>query len=239
MANAGHPPAVLVGAGGCTLWEGPVGPPLGASLGPYSTATRSFPPGAGLLLYTDGLIEHRDSDLDVGITQLLAAVASASDQDLERLADAALAVQALGQHDDVALLAVRAPPVDLPQAMVVDLYGDNRAARTTRRATAEALAGWEVTGAVGEDAVLLATELVNNAITHTGRPRQLRVRRLTDRLVIEVADADPRPPQRLVPDESSEGGRGLTIVAALSSAWGVRFDGAGKIVWCEVPLQAA
>ena len=95
---------------------------------------------------------------------------------------------------------------------------------------------------VEEDAadavVLLTAELVNNAITHTGRPRQLRLRCLPDRLVVEVSDTDPRPPRRLVADTTAEGGRGLTIISALASTWGVRFEGAGKVVWCEVLLGA-
>jgi hypothetical protein len=239
LANAGHPPAVTMQGGRCQLWTGPVGPPLGTTSGQYEVTTGPFPAGAGLVLYTDGLIEHRDRDLDIGIGELLAAVRDASEQDLERLADVALTVQSNGHHDDVALLAVRVAHADLPAPAVINLQGDNRAARTARRLVATAVSSWGIAPAVVDDATLLACELVTNAVAHTGRPRRLRLRLLVDRLVIEVTDADPRPPHRLKADATSEGGRGLLILTALTSGWGVRFDGTGKIVWCELPLTAS
>ena len=236
LANAGHPPA-LIGQGGCWhVSDDPVGPPLGTSSGPYVAHRQTLPPGAGLVLFTDGLIEQRHRDLDDGLARLLAAVVEAGDDDLERLADRALAVRGRDHHDDVALLAVRVPHADLPAPVLVDLHGDGRAARTARHAAAAALAGWGIPAPVTDDAVLLAGELVNNAVTHTGRPRHLRVRRLADELVLEVADADARPPRRLDAGSTAEGGRGLLILDALASGWGVRYDGAGKTVWCEVPL---
>jgi serine phosphatase RsbU (regulator of sigma subunit)/anti-sigma regulatory factor (Ser/Thr protein kinase) len=230
LSNAGHMPAVVLHASYCTLWDGPVGPPLGTAIGRYSATSSAFPPDAGLVLYTDGLVERRGSDLDVGIGQLLTAVRTTKNEDLERVADAAMAVQPAGHNDDVALLAVRVPQTELPPPVVIDLSNDNRAARTSRRATEASLAGWQLSTDIGHDAALLAAELVNNAVTHTGRPRQLRLRRLIDRVAIEVTDADPRPPHRLHSDDAAEGGRGLAIVTALSSAWGVRYPGSGKIV---------
>ncbi len=238
LANAGHPPAIVLQDGRCQLWEGPVGPPLGTTSGSYGTTRRPFTAGAVLVLYTDGLIERRDRDLDTGIAELLGAVREAGDQDLERLADVALSVQTTGQDDDVALLAVRVAHTDLPAPVVVDLHVDSRAARTARRLVRRALSAWDIAPDVVDDAALLADELVTNAVTHTGRARRLRLRRLVDRLVIEVADADPRPPHRLEASTTSEGGRGLLILTALTSGWGVRFDGTGKTVWCEIPLTA-
>ncbi len=184
-------------------------------------------------------MEERNSDIDEGIAQLVHALDATRDEDLERLADAALRGRDDRQHDDVALLAVRVREADLPVPVVVDLHGNARAARLVRRATSAALEGWAVSAAVADVAVLLAAELVNNAITHTGRPRQLRLRLLAGRIVIEVSDGDVRPPRRLIQDASAEGGRGLMILAALASTWGVRFEGSGKIVWCELPLDGA
>ena len=239
LASAGHPPGVLLDDSGCSLLDGPVGPPLGTGGGQYQASTRPFGGGAGLLLYTDGLVEQRHHDIDVGIERLVDAVSSVGTDDLERLADAALSIQEGPQHDDLAVLAVRVPHADLPLPLVVDLRSDGRAARTARRAAAHALSGWAVDEDTVEVAQLLASELVNNAITHSGRPRQMRLRRLADRLVIEVSDADPRPPHRMEADATSEGGRGLLILVGMSSDWGVRPDGFGKVVWCEIPLGAA
>ena len=236
LSNAGHPPAVVLDGGRPELWDGAVGPPLGTGLGPYAAWSRPFPPGAGVLLYTDGLVEQRVRDLDRGIGELIAAVTEAGSDDLERLADSALSIRSDDQHDDVAVLAVRVRHVQLPQPVVVDLRRDSRAARTGRHATREALLGWDVPASVTDDATFVVAELVNNAITHTGRPRQLRLRRLADRVVIEVSDADARSPRRLPVDGGSEGGRGLAVLAALASSWGVRFTGSGKVVWCEIEI---
>lgn len=236
LASAGHPPAVLLRGGQPVLWEGPVGPPLGSGAGQYDGVTVPFGGGSGLLLYTDGLIEDRQHDIDVGLGRLLEAVTSAGTSDLERLADAALAVQEGDQSDDVALLAVRVPDAGTALSLVLDLRGDARASRAARRATVAALTRWGADPDVVDGAALVVAELVNNAVTHTGRPRQLRLRHLTDRLVVEVGDADPRAPHRAGQDTSAEGGRGLLILAGLTSDWGVRHDGLGKVVWCELAL---
>ncbi len=236
LANAGHPPALLLDDGDCRLWDAPVGPPLGVGGGWYETATVPLPPGAGVVLYTDGLIEERDEDLDVGLSRLVVALRGVGTDDLERLADTALSAKRGAHDDDLALLAVRVPLADVPTARTVDLRNDVRAARTARRAVADFL--HEVPGAaeVSLGAQLIAAELVNNAITHAGRPRQLRLRRVRQRLVIEVSDGDPRRP-RFVPSEvGAEGGRGLLILTELSADWGVRMDGRGKVVWSEVVL---
>lgn len=255
LANAGHPPAVLLHNGSPQLWNGPLGAPLGSTSGQYAQTTWPFPEGAGLVLYTDGLIEGRGRDVDAGIDHLLTVLESTTattgisgasgtgdtggtdDRDLERLADAALTVRSPGHQDDVALLVVRATGPNLPAAASVDLRGDNRAARTARHLVTVTLTSWGVAMGVVDDATLLADELVTNAVSHTTRPRRLRLRLLTDRVVIEVSDADPRPPIRLQAHATSEGGRGLLILTAITSAWGVRADGTSKTVWCEVPLD--
>ena len=110
-ANAGHPPPV------CTPVTGPVdylndagGAMLGApGGGAFATGYRRLPPGAGLLLYTDGLIESRDRDISDG----LAALASAMHQSRGGTADQACAtvqtalLAGAPRADDVCLLAIR------------------------------------------------------------------------------------------------------------------------------------
>jgi anti-sigma regulatory factor (Ser/Thr protein kinase) len=100
---------------------------------------------------------------------------------------------------------------------------------------------------------LLVSELVTNAVKATaGHAGQAAVRvRLSGdstRVLIEVWDADPRPPapndlgEDRMPDPQEEGGRGLFLVAALSQRWGwlPTHVPAGKVVWCELdpgPLE--
>ena len=101
-----------------------------------------------------------------------------------------------------------------------------------------------------DDALLIASELVTNALRH-GKPEIVLALDLhTDRLRIEVHDAGdelPAMPEPL-PESVHTGGRGLLIVAATASDWGVvRVDGRpGKTVWAQVlfglqpqPVEAA
>jgi len=94
-------------------------------------------------------------------------------------------------------------------------------------------------------AELLVSELVTNAVkAMAGRDDQPRVYlRLSGdnaRVLIEVWDADPRPPEDPradgLPDLDAEGGRGLFLVAALSARWNWQLtqQPAGKVVWCEL-----
>jgi len=89
-----------------------------------------------------------------------------------------------------------------------------------------------------EDAELLVSELVSNAVRH-GRPSiLLRVRTDPPGIGIEVHDAEPTLPELPAEDPSTDraSGRGLRIVAALASAWGVEpKDGEpGKVVWFTI-----
>ena len=110
-SSAGHlPPALLAPDGTTRVLEAP--PDL--LLGVHPDAPRAehrdrLPAGTTLLLFTDGLVERRDSDLDAGTARLHAAVADLGRAPLEELCDTVLArlVPRAGE-DDVALLAVRA-----------------------------------------------------------------------------------------------------------------------------------
>jgi serine phosphatase RsbU (regulator of sigma subunit) len=109
FASAGHLPPALFAAGRRTeLAEVPTGPPLGTGLGDYEQAMVDMSPDHVLLLYTDGLVERRDEDIDVSLARLAALGLPASGR-LEDLLDAALReVAPDAAEDDIALLAVRA-----------------------------------------------------------------------------------------------------------------------------------
>ncbi|MBD0691785.1 ATP-binding protein [Streptomyces sp. CBMA123] len=85
------------------------------------------------------------------------------------------------------------------------------------------------------DAVLLVSELVGNAVRHTGAPGALLLVRCPGVLRIEVSDASRRPPlPRLPHGEGDTGGLGLVLLSRLALSWGWRPAGAGKTVWCEL-----
>jgi PAS domain S-box-containing protein len=110
---AGHPPALVIAPDGARFLEGGRSVPIGATdPAVFREATAVLPPGASLLLYTDGLVERRDTPLEDRLHELADAAARSGDE-LGELCEHVLAT-VLGEDDpgdDVALLAVRPLPV--------------------------------------------------------------------------------------------------------------------------------
>jgi anti-anti-sigma regulatory factor/anti-sigma regulatory factor (Ser/Thr protein kinase) len=99
---------------------------------------------------------------------------------------------------------------------------------------------WELASpdaTVVDRAVLVANELVTNAVIHAHTDVWLRLELRRDRLFVAVCDGSPRLLRQVPPDPDAEGGRGLWLVEQLARAWGVRphRDG-GKVVWCALNL---
>ncbi|MFS4091212.1 PP2C family protein-serine/threonine phosphatase [Streptomyces sp. AF1A] len=115
-SNAGHPPPLLIGADGTTGYLAPArhGIPVGIDPSvPRFSHTHPIPPGATLLLFTDGLVERRGQDIDTGLAQLAAQAGSLAGAPLEELCDALITHSRQVSEDDVAVLALRA--LDAPQ----------------------------------------------------------------------------------------------------------------------------
>ena len=91
-------------------------------------------------------------------------------------------------------------------------------------------------------AMLVASELVTNAVLHTKGPLRLRLALRGERLHLAVADQSRRL-LRLAADPGdpdAEGGRGLVVVEQLAVAWGVRHPPeGGKVVWCVLERARA
>jgi PAS domain S-box-containing protein len=111
-SNEGHPPPVLLHADGeCELLNQVLDPPLGARPQhvPCSQAGHPYLPGDTLVLYTDGLIERRGEDIDVGLDRLIATLRRHRTRDPELLADALMSELGVGSglaRDDIALIVV-------------------------------------------------------------------------------------------------------------------------------------
>jgi len=125
------------------------------------------------------------------------------------------------------------------------------AAAAARHFVRDTLQSWELTGrspeqdALVDDAILLTSELVTNAVLHAGTPVQVTCRIVGDEPddTVEIAVLDRRPGQ-LRPDmphsaaEAAErtNGRGLQLPAQLALAWGVTYAGTAKAVWFRMNL---
>src|SRR5947209_13881920 len=73
---------------------------------------------------------------------------------------------------------------------------------------------------VADDAELVASELVTNALLHGAPPVRLRIRPVRDRVRIEVEDAGREMPMRMREDTNAMTGRGLALVSKLAQGWG-------------------
>ena len=85
--------------------------------------------------------------------------------------------------------------------------------------------------------MLVANELVTNAVIHAHTDVWLRLELRGDRLFIAVRDCGLKVLEPVPPAPETEGGRGLWLVEQLGRAWGVRpAPDAGKTVWCALTL---
>ncbi|MFI9251267.1 SpoIIE family protein phosphatase [Streptomyces sp. NPDC053069] len=105
------PPVLLHPDGSCDLLGQATDPPRGARPEhvPRPQANATYTPGDTLILYTDGLIERRDEDMDAGLTRLTSTLTTCTEFGAEHLADALLARfgVASGAGDDIAIVVVR------------------------------------------------------------------------------------------------------------------------------------
>ena len=85
-----------------------------------------------------------------------------------------------------------------------------------------------------DTAVLLASEVVTNAVVHGRSEARLLVRARSTWIRIEVADDNSRLPIRQAPDPDALDGRGMALLEALAGTWGTDSAPLGKIVWFEI-----
>ncbi|WP_432143530.1 ATP-binding protein [Streptomyces sp. bgisy084] len=115
--------------------------------------------------------------------------------------------------------------------------GDRQCPGQARRALQRQLQVWHISGELADSAQLLLSELVTNAVrAPAGAGAEVRVRFVWSggRLRLEVRDASDELPVMNEAKEDEECGRGLVLVDALASGWGVVRDGTGKTVWVEL-----
>lgn len=134
--------------------------------------------------------------------------------------------------------------------MQLEIRPDPAEVGRARRWARSRLAGSGIASdeSLSETLVLLVSELVTNAVVHTGCPAVLRlslpgVTAEAATVRLEVADASTRAPVPRCAGDEATNGRGLALVDGLADRWGWSAEGAGKRIWCELdrctPVSAA
>jgi PAS domain S-box-containing protein len=238
FANAGHLPPIVTSSGGeSRLARGVENPPLG--VGPFNLTQHEveLASDARVVLYTDGLVERRGEDLELGIENLARRVADLTGPVAgvpEQLVSVMLPD---GPDDDVAILVARVDPPSEDEGLSSRLEPVESAVAQARHDVMTFLAERDVPASLIADAALATSELVTNAVLHGRPPLDIRARIEGHDVFIEVRDEAIYQPRKLRPEETDEHGRGLQIVAALSDRWGTRPTERGKAVWCVLSWQ--
>ncbi|MFL5827213.1 MAG: SpoIIE family protein phosphatase [Thermoleophilaceae bacterium] len=255
LASGGHPPPLIIRAGGSVEPFGSSGTLLGVVTNPdLADDSAELGQGDKLVFYTDGVTDAHAPERIVGPSELAASLAPHWQLDPASLAELVEEI-ALGRSD--------APPRD-DIAILVLARGNGRAARavTQRDEATEILVRLQA----GPDAAfearrtldslgeslgeplfgalrLVVTELVTNSVKYgivdPGDLIGLRVVVSADRVRVEVSDPgasfEPPPPG---PRPGGTSGWGLAIVDRLVDRWGIELDVDGKTVWLEVDRAA-
>jgi serine phosphatase RsbU (regulator of sigma subunit)/anti-sigma regulatory factor (Ser/Thr protein kinase) len=216
-ATAGHPPPLLLDEERrtTTRLDGAGMPPLGWRSGRVTQdLVVLVPDAATLVLYTDGLVERRGTNLETGIEHLSGAIAAHPLDDLDRAAaDIVGGIVAAVAEDDAALLLVRMSEV--PAELTVEIPSNPAALHALR----PRLRAWMLLRGLEQqerdDALLALSEACNNAIEHaydgTAGTISVFLRHDADVLRIVVDDEGTwRAPRR-----TEERGRGLLIMRSL------------------------
>ncbi|WP_431040958.1 SpoIIE family protein phosphatase [Streptomyces sp. P1-3] len=240
FAGAGHPPPVVLRPDGTAeVIEMSLGPPLGVGDTPFEAATLQLEPGSVLAMYTDGLLKAEDRSADEAVRWLRDTLAEHGPRwplgDIRR--ELLVGLNERRHHDDIALLLARTRVVPPESVAAWEFPADPAAVADARDVAARQLTAWGL-----EDLVftteLVVSELVTNAIRYAGGPVGLRLIR-EGVLVCEVTDPSNTQPRLRRAETTDEGGRGLFLVAQLTTRWGSRYGLRGKTIWAEQPLGPA
>jgi DNA-binding NarL/FixJ family response regulator len=175
------------------------------------TRIRSNSPASKVVVFSGAEVEARDWIVGQVEGYVL------KDAELDYLVDLLESVGRAGET---------AATLDLPQELT--------SAQAARAFVAQKVREWNL-GPLLDDALLVASELAANAVTHAKSGCQLRVSLHPTTLRIDVLDTGAGTPEPQPASNTSEHGRGLHLVDALTSAWGLEVvPGQGKLVWAEL-----
>jgi serine phosphatase RsbU (regulator of sigma subunit)/anti-sigma regulatory factor (Ser/Thr protein kinase) len=243
VATAGHPAPILARDGTAAAF-GEVGTPLGIVDDPeLPEVAVELVPGDLVAFYTDGVTEAAAPRLlleEADLVRLVAGRAASGPAAVVELLERTAVENAEGApRDDIAALAMMLPRSG--PAVARDFPATLHAARDVADALAP-LSG-ELGPELWADLRLLATELVANAVRHTGVANgslKVKVRLIGDVVQLSVADDGPGfpPPERPVTTPEGPGGWGLYLVDRCAARWGTE-RGERHRVWLELERRAA
>jgi PAS domain S-box-containing protein len=238
VASAGHPAPVVVRPDG-TEQRLPIsaGPPLGVGGMPFEVTTVTVDPGSIVALFTKGLMLCQDPDLDAGLRRLTDTLVSCgpSGGTLDALGRSVLAgIEGSPLREDIALLLARTRAVRDENTASWSFPADPTVVARARQEITRQLSAWGLDD-LAFSTELIVSELVTNAVRYAGGPVGLRLIRESV-LLCEVTDSSNTQPRLRRADTTDEGGRGLFLVARLTTRWGCRYGQTGKTIWAEQPL---
>ncbi len=237
LANAGHLPPVLARPGQPgRLLKIPTGVPIGVGGHAFDSVEFQIADGEIMALYTDGLVETPNRDIDDSLEMLRAALPSrpvSLDETCRTIVDT---VGNGSREDDAALLLARFHGIPAENVASWALEPEPRAAGQARRLLRPVLESWGLAH-LSPVTELLATELIGNSVRFASRPIGLRLL-YTDTLTCEVHDDSHTLPVPRTVHGLNESGRGLSIISTLAQRWGTNRTDTGKIVWFELDPES-
>jgi anti-sigma regulatory factor (Ser/Thr protein kinase) len=119
----------------------------------------------------------------------------------------------------------------------IELPADRTAPSRGRRFVGDTLRSWGYSDDVVDDAMLLVSELVTNALLHARSAPTVELTRHGGRVRCVVVDDSPTEPRRRRYANDAVTGRGIALVETLAHRWGIDRDGDGKRVWFEFSAE--
>lgn len=246
MASAGHCVPMLLrglvareaGAPRGEEIQMEVGPPLGIE-GPRPLRRLRLEVGDVLVTFTDGLLERRDeafSESERRLVRVLEQVPPGSPRSVCQHIMEAMASDAGFEDDCAVLVAGRSPAGHRRSAVVVPALPESvRAARDWARGE---LSSWHVRDEDQYSIITGISELITNSVLHAGTESHLTLDLDGGLVAVTVADSGNRgQPQLTGADTMAVRGRGLSLVRAISDAFGTHRSSAGSTVWFEMAVE--
>jgi anti-sigma regulatory factor (Ser/Thr protein kinase) len=239
-SSAGHPPGVLIDAGGQrTMLDHATAVPLAVgkpALRPE--ATLRLTPDSTLLLYTDGLVERRDEPIDKGVDRAANVVAAGRELPEEALADRVVgSLLPKAGHDDVVVLIYR-HVADAKRRFTWSFHADPTELAPARHA----MQAWLVDAGVDDDAtdraVLAAAEACTNSVEHGyqfDRRRMVHTMAILEDGALHILVAD-NGTWRSPADSADNRGRGIPLIRGVSDVFAIDTSSSGTTVRFTVRL---